>query len=237
MNSQSESNAKSDSRAPDRRHESDNARSEIIGVRRTFDRIAPHFSETRQQAWPAVADFIHLTRGRVGLDLGCGNGRHAELLAERVEHVIGVDLSRNALFEARERAADRDFDIDLLQASATDIPVRDQQIDVTTYIATIHHLPSRELRQRSLSELGRVLTPEGRALVSAWSVSHDRFERDQAFDTEIDWTLPNGETVGRYYHIYDVEEFTADLLAAGLRVIEVTVEAGNCYGIIGCPEQ
>jgi hypothetical protein len=84
----------------------------------------------------------------------------------------------------------------------------------------------------SLDELARVLAPGGRALVGVWSVAHDRFDATEGFDTTVDWTLPGGERVPRFYHVYDAEEFRADLATSGLAVRETTVSSGNCYAVV-----
>jgi SAM-dependent methyltransferase len=106
-------------------------------------------------------------------------------------------------------------------------------VDLAVYVATLHHLRPRAARVASLDELARVLAPGGRALVSAWSTVHDRFDAEAGFDTEVDWTLPGGETVPRYYHIYDPDQFTADLATSDCRVVESFVSSGNCYAVVG----
>jgi len=98
--------------------------------------------------------------------------------------------------------------------------------------STLHHLPSREARVRSLDELARVLAPGGTALVSAWSTAHDRFDREEGFDTTVDWTLPGGETVPRYYHIYSPAEFEIDLGESAPSVVDVDISSGNCYATV-----
>ncbi|MFB6229360.1 MAG: SAM-dependent methyltransferase, partial [Halobacteriales archaeon] len=50
-------------------------------VRETYERIAAHFAQTRPEPWEEVAGFLDGRSGAVGLDIGAGNGRHAELLA------------------------------------------------------------------------------------------------------------------------------------------------------------
>lgn len=204
-------------------------------VRETYDRIGEHFAKTRAHPWPAVERFVEDSGGvAVGLDLGCGNARHAAVLATRAERVVGIDASRTVLDAARERRAESEgFSVALCQADATRLPLASRTVDLAVYIATIHHLPSRAARIDSLDELARVLAPGGRALVSAWSVTHDRFEADDGFDTTVDWTLPGGETVPRYYHIYDSAEFASDLRASTLAVERVFDERGNCYGVVG----
>jgi ubiquinone/menaquinone biosynthesis C-methylase UbiE len=205
-------------------------------VRATYDRIARDFSAKRRQPWPAVESFINARTGLVALDLGTGNGRHAEVLADRADRVLALDISRAALETAANRATNGD-PIDFVQADAAGVPLRSATVDLAVYIATLHHLPSQALRVRSLDELARVLVSGGEALVSAWSVSHEKFDADTAFDTTVDWTLPDGETVPRYYHIYDLAEFEADLEASRLQPQDTFEEAGNCYAVVTGPER
>ncbi len=215
--------------------------------RATYDRIAAHFSATREYAWPEVETFLDGGEAATALDgepsddertppraldLGCGNGRHSELLAERVDRVVGLDVSRGLLAEARERAADRDFAVELVHGDAATLPFADDAFDLSVFVATLHHLRPREQRVASLDELARVLSPGGRALISVWSTAHDRFDEDEGFDTTVDWTLPGGVRVPRYYHIYDPDEFEADLAASALSVVESVVSSGNCYAVV-----
>ena len=206
-------------------------------VRATYDRIAAHFAATRPEPWPEVVAFLEDRTGGVGLDLGAGNGRHAELLAARTRRAVAADFSRPALDTALARAAERGYDIVPLLADAAALPLATGAVDLAVYVATLHHLPSRGLRLASLDELARVLAPDGAALVGAWSVSHERFDAASAFDTTVDWTLPDGETVPRYYHVYDLDEFSADLDRSDL-VAERTFEsAGNCYAAVRAGER
>ncbi|WP_181692522.1 class I SAM-dependent methyltransferase [Natronomonas sp. LN261] len=202
------------------------------GVRATYERIAAHFSTTREYAWPEVESFCAGRRADTALDVGCGNGRHADVLAGHAERVVGLDASRALLSAARRRVPDAD----LLEGDASSLPIAGDTVGLAVYVATLHHLPSRGLRRRSLDELARVLTADGVGLVSAWSTAHDRFEAgidaDSGFDTEVDWTLPGGETVPRYYHIYAPAEFDADLGASDLAVVESFLSSGNCYAVV-----
>ena len=78
-----------------------------------------------------------------------------------------------------------------------------------------------------------VRAPTGLPLAVRGFAAHDRFDRDDGFDTTVDWTLPGGETVPRYYHIYSPAEFEADLAASDLVPIDVRVSSGNCYAVVG----
>ena len=207
-------------------------------VRGTYERIASHFAKTRAYPWPEVESFLDdAPAGSLGLDLGCGNGRHVAPLADRVEHVLAVDASRSLLHEARDRFADDGVteSATLIEADAARLPLRTGSVTLAVYVATLHHLPEREQRLASLDELARVLTDGGRALVSAWSTTHDRFDADEGFDTTVDWTLPDGEIVDRFYHVYDPDEFERDLDASDLVVREAYVSSGNCYAEVAPP--
>ena len=209
-------------------------------MRETYDRIAAHFSQTRAHPWDDVTDFLDGSDdgGEVGLDVGCGNGRHARSLAERTERVLGVDASVAVLREAERRAIVGGYDdvLSVLQGDAARLPVATDSVALALSIATIHHLPDRETRIASLDELARVLASGARGLVSVWSVTHDRFDRTTGFDTTIDWTLPDGETVPRYYHIYDLAEFDSDLAASALCVERTYLSQGNCFAAVRAPE-
>lgn len=201
------------------------------GVRGTYERIAEHFATTRDRPWPDVESFCADRRAELALDLGCANGRHTELLTGHADRVVGLDLSRSLLSIASERVPQAD----LIEGDATSLPLVDDAVGLAVYIATLHHLPERRLRRRSLNELARVLGPDGVAIVSVWSTTHDRFDAETAttgFDAEIDWTLPDGETVPRYYHIYAPAEFDADLDASSLAVVESFTAKGNCYAVV-----
>jgi len=198
----------------------------------TYDRIAADFARTRAEPWPEVESFLEGRTGGRGIDVGCGNGRHTEPLAGVVDRAVGVDASRGLLAEAVSRAGRHGYGADFLRGDASRLPCRDSRFDVGLYVATIHHLSGRRRRVESLNELSRVLVPDGEALVSAWSTVHDRFDREEGFDTTVDWTLPGGETVPRFYHIYDPPEFRRELADSGLRVASLELSSGNCYAAV-----
>jgi tRNA (uracil-5-)-methyltransferase TRM9 len=204
----------------------------VESVRETYDHIADHFSTTREHPWPQIPAFLDGRTGSVGLAVGCGNGRHVEPLAARCDRAVGLDLSRALLGIAAGRAEERDFRAAWLQGDATRLPLCRDGVDLALYVATLHHLPTSAARRTSLDELARVLTSEGSALVSAWSTTHDKFDAERGFDTVVDWTLPDGETVARYYHIYDPEEFAADLAASALAVERTFTDEGNCFAVV-----
>ncbi|WP_330630977.1 class I SAM-dependent methyltransferase [Halocatena halophila] len=199
-------------------------------VRATYDRIAEHFAQTRAHAWEDVESFVESAPNGVVLDLACGNGRHAELFSDRGDRVVCADLSRPMLETARTRL--ESASIEFVQVDGAAIGLQRNTIDAAVYIAALHHLPTQSLRRQSLAELGRVLTAGGEGLVSVWATTHPTFDRTSGFDTTVDWTLPDGTVVDRFYHIYDPVEFDRDLEAASLTVVDRFESHGNCYAVV-----
>jgi cyclopropane fatty-acyl-phospholipid synthase-like methyltransferase len=76
------------------------------------------FTETRLDLAPA---------SRV-LDVPCGSGRHALALAARGHHVLGVDISTEAIAHARQAAQDAGLDVELVVGEMRELP-RDGTVD------------------------------------------------------------------------------------------------------------
>lgn len=200
-------------------------------VRATYDRIGRHFAQTRVTPWPEVEEFLAGRTARRAVDIGCGNGRHSELLASLADRVLALDASQTMLETARERLSSAS-NAELLAGDATALPLDCSTIDLALYVATLHHLPRATDRAESLVELERILRPDGTALVSAWSTTHDRFEEGAGFDTTVDWTMPDGSIVDRFYHIVDPNEFATLLEESPLSVTRIWTSSGNCYATV-----
>lgn len=195
----------------------------------TYDRIAPHFSQTRRDPWPEVVEFPGDGSYARALDLGCGNGRHIPVLKTVADAVIGIDISRALLQEAVPHISGYDA---LIQGDACGLPVGANTVDLAIYVATLHHIPERAMRIRSLDELARVLRPDARALVSVWSVTDDRFDFAAGQDRLIPWTLPSGDSTDRFYHIFDRGEFESELEESTLHTRNVRESSGNWYAVV-----
>lgn len=63
------------------------------------------------------------------LDVGCGTGRHAIELSQRGYSVTGIDLSESLLIKAREKAAEKNLNIDFQRHDARNLPF-EKQFDI-----------------------------------------------------------------------------------------------------------
>ena len=100
--------------------------------------------------------------GALHLELGCGTGRMAQEMMERGHRVVGVDLRPEGLDALRKA----DPSAMLVRADATLLPFRADAFDVVTALDVIEHVDD----SAALTELHRILSPSGRAVLSVPAV-------------------------------------------------------------------
>jgi O-antigen biosynthesis protein len=108
-----------------------------------------------------------LCRDKVVLDIASGEGYGAALLSEAARQVTGVDISEVAIAAARKKYRRRNLDFKV--GSATAIPLAESLLDLVVSFETLEHLEDHE---RMLSEVKRVLKPEGRIVISTPDKKH-----------------------------------------------------------------
>lgn len=127
-------------------------------VRADFDRIASFSGE----GWGHNSHYHPFLLRQIpphcvdAMEIGCGTGEFARLLAERSDRVFGIDLSPNMIRIARERSKQYpNIDFQVANAVTWDFPIG--QFDCIASIATFHHLPMEEM----LSKVKAALRPGG----------------------------------------------------------------------------
>lgn len=122
-----------------------------------------------------LADRLELSTGDRALDVGCGPGRLARVLARRVGStglVVGVDPSPAMVRRARSklvwsrRPADRR--IEFRVGYAQRLPFEAAEFDAVSCTLVLHHVAPQE-RVDAVGELFRVLKPGGRLIVAEFA--------------------------------------------------------------------
>lgn len=93
------------------------------------------------------------------LEIGCGTGVHARLLAEAGARVTAVDLTPTAVELTRRRIGEHGLTVDVREADAQALPFADASFDFVWSWGVVHH---SEDTRRVVAEIARVLRPGGR---------------------------------------------------------------------------
>ncbi len=217
--------------------------------REFYERVAPHFDATRQGWTPGLCAILPHLRALgkekpAVLDVGCGNGRFARLLAHEgtAASYTGVD-GNGALLQLGWKAT-RDLagvDCHFVRADLADPRWQDAltgrreegagssatterpQYDVVLCLATMQHLPGYALRLRLLRDICRLSA--GPVILSFWQfLSSERFRskliepEEAGVDSSAleprDAFLPWRQGVEAVRYVHQVDEAELRQLAA-----------------------
>lgn len=136
-------------------------------VRQEFTRQAGQFATatavTHQDLVQRFVEAVPADGASVILDVACGPGIIAAALAPRACEVVAFDLTPEMLAKARQRCAQAGLaNVTFREGSATDLPFPAASFDVVVTRLSIHHF---QAPQRPLTEMARVLKPEGALVV------------------------------------------------------------------------
>jgi SAM-dependent methyltransferase len=145
----------------------------LIELNREFyNRFGDSFSATRQRLQPGVAKLLDsIDQNASVLDLGCGNGYFLHELGRRGHQaaLLGADFSLPLLRDAESTPGVefREADLNRLSMMSGQL-ARESGWDVITMFATLHHIPSDEIRLDILMTVKKLLKPGGRFILSNW---------------------------------------------------------------------
>jgi SAM-dependent methyltransferase len=209
-----------------------------------LDVYAYQFTDERaKKETEFAAKALELMPGDRVLDLCCGQGRHAVLLASMGIEVTGLDLSEQYLRLTEDAARAHKVSLATVHADMRDIPFEGHFDAIVNMFSSFGYLESEAEDAKVLDSIHRALKPGGRVLL-------DLLNRDWVVDNYIqnDWhreadgTLylehreldlltsrnhvtftaisPDGkqrEIVGHHIRLYTLREVAGMLEAAGLR--------------------
>lgn len=203
--------------------------------RRFYDQFGNSFSATRQRLQPGVKKILDsIQDDDTVLDLGCGNGLFLRELHRRGHNapLLGVDFSLPLLRDAESTPGVefREVDLTKLSAVSDQLPITGHWSLVTCF-ATLHHIPSHEIRLDMLNAIKKLLKPNGKFILSNWQFLNSEklkariqpWERVGLTDADVDdgdylldWRS-GGEGL-RYAHHFSAEELSGLAGQAGFKV-------------------
>lgn len=185
--------------------------------RDVFNEIAPGWYDFRH--WSIFRSELEALakrwqRGRL-LNLGCAHG--PDFLPFREGFTLyGVDFSIRMLAFARKYSLKFRFKVNLVLASVTHLPFVDASFDYAIAVATYHHLRRAE-QLPALTELKRVLKPDGEAFITVWNRGQRRFWFKPR-EMIVPWQKGD-RTLGRYYYLFSYPELEKLAKEAGFELL------------------
>ena len=136
--------------------------------------------------------------GQSLLDLGCNWGRWSIAAAQNGYSVVGIDPQLGAIMAARRVSQELGLPIRYIVADARHLPFDEDSFDKVFSYSVLQHL-SKENVTTAVTEIARVLKPEGTSLVqmptpfgirTLYSQARRRFRPAYGFEVRF-WTIPS----------------------------------------------
>ena len=200
---------------------------EKTGVNDVYQKIAQNFSDKRYNQWSWITEFINeankYPHRKNVLDVGCGNGRNMEGWINA--SVYGLDKCREFIKMCIQK------DKDVVEADMTAIPFQKDFFDFIISVASFHHLSTEVRRVEALSEMRRVIKPNGKLLLSVWSRKQPPKTKqaktiNKYGDIYVEYN-DKGNKYDRYYHIFKLEKLQQLFKATGWKVETHFWDYGN----------
>ncbi len=184
------------------------------------------------------------------LDLGCGNGRLLASFKNLKIDYLGIDNSIELLKIAQETYPKRKF----REMEMTSLELKDDTFDACFAVASLHHLSTKLLRRKALSEAFRVTKKGGYFFVTVWNLWQPKYRKfifknifNMIFrnpgdlkrtpqrhfgDTFIPFKNKDQKILAkRYYFAYTKRGLKKDLEASGFYVTVISKSRWNFYAI------
>ena len=130
----------------------------------SFDAFAATYDRLASLSGGSLRSYIESVLPETGcraVDLGCGAGHHAAILANRFEEVLAVDISSPMLELARARRARPNISYELRDLREVSRE-KDGVFDFVFSASTLHHVPELE---DALCQIRDLLAPGGRVVL------------------------------------------------------------------------
>ena len=132
----------------------------------TGERYLPELdaAEIGYEHWHRYLFASPFVQGKTVLDIACGEGYGSFYLSSLAKHVVGVDISQEAIDYAASKYIKHN--LEFKTGAASKIPIKDESVfDVVVSFETIEHMAEAD-QSLFLAEVKRLLKPNGVFLVS-----------------------------------------------------------------------
>ena len=189
----------------------------------TYDEIAPDYCRKTRQ--PKFLDweetYIKKLMSYIArpnpliLDVGCGDGRHSNIIVGNSGRAVGIDLSKSMLVEARALYPTGDF----READMRDLPFDDSLFDGIWSSGSIYHVTKSDVK-KVIKEFRRVLGPQGVVAIS--------FKLGQGEGIEANPKSYSGSP--RYFAYYTKDEMKGLFSSLGFEELDSCIYPEEIFG-------
>lgn len=133
-----------------------------------------------------IVDKVANVKGNNLLDVGCGTGTLTKLIAEKSpKHtVIGLDADQTALDISQKKVIGKDLNISFRQGFGQKMPFDENSFDIVVSSLFFHHLNS-SAKLATLTEIRRLLKPDGTLIIADWGKPTSIFQRILFFVVQV----------------------------------------------------
>jgi 2-polyprenyl-3-methyl-5-hydroxy-6-metoxy-1,4-benzoquinol methylase len=174
-----------------------------------YNQFGNEFSVTRGRLQNGVMKILEtIQEDESVLDLGCGNGLFLHTVSKRGHKapLLGVDFSLPLLRDAESSGGVEFREIQLNQLSEFSNQLSVHNWSLITCFATLHHIPSNEIRLDILRTVKKLLNKNGRFILSNW-----QFLNSEKLKSRIqDWSK-----VGLSKDVVDENDYLLDWRSGG----------------------
>ena len=137
------------------------------------------------------------------LELGCASGQFTQALAETfpAAEITALDLSARQLEQTLRRGNSQGFEWQLMQASAENSGLNDEQFDLVCSYAMFHELPG-DVARKVMSEMFRLCKPGG-AMLMADVKPYSSLDEDALWNADFWNQMVGGDPFWREYAMTD----------------------------------
>ena len=138
---------------------------------------------------PALFSLLPPLEGKTVIDLGCGYGEHCmEYVRRGAAKVVGIDISEKMLEIGKAKTTKQHIEnqVELRLGDAAALPFESNSFDAVTVAFGVRNFENLE---QGLSEIHRVLKPNGRAVILEFSMP-ERFPIKQLYALYFKHLLP-----------------------------------------------
>jgi ubiquinone/menaquinone biosynthesis C-methylase UbiE len=205
---------------------------EVPSTQTYYDRFSRTYDDHRHHGYHRMVDELELElvrrhgTGRDILEAGCGTGLLLEEAARVGRTVVGLDLSRGMLSQARARG------LRVVQGSITNIPLPSESFDLVYSMKVLAHVPPIAA---AIAEMARLVRPGGHLLCEFYNPLSLRYlTKRLGGPARIASGTTDHDVFTRYDSLAAARSYLPpDVTVAGIRGVRVFTPTSKVWAIPG----